>query len=97
MTTIIKTLLGFCAFLGLCALLERLSDWMLDHAPDWIWIPFFMAIPVGMLIWLWKWYRQTVERGSIICTKPIVSRVIQANDKWSCSDYEQRKRKARRK
>lgn len=37
------------------------------------------------------------ERGSIICTKPIVSRVIQANGKWSCSDYEQRERKARRK
>ena len=62
MTTIIKTLLGFCAFLGLCALLERLSDWMLNHAPDWIWIPIFLAIPVGMLVWLWKRLREAVER-----------------------------------
>ena len=62
MTTIIKTILGFCVFLGICGLADRLADWMLNHAPDWIWIPLFMAIPVGMLIWLWKWYRQTGER-----------------------------------
>ena len=60
MTTIIKTILGFCVFLGICDLAERLADWMLNHAPDWIWIPLFMAIPVGMLIWLThrqKWRR----------------------------------------
>ena len=60
MTTIVKTILGFCVFLGICDLADRLADWMLNHAPDWIWIPLFMAIPVGLVVYLWKWYR-TVE------------------------------------
>ncbi len=65
MTTIIKTILGFCVFLGICGFAERLADWIAEHAPDWIGIPLFMAISVKMLIWLWKWYRQTVEREAM--------------------------------
>ena len=37
------------------------------------------------------------ERGSTICTKPIVSRVIQVDGEWSCSDYEPRRKQVRRK
>ena len=36
------------------------------------------------------------ERGSTICTKPIVSRVIQVDGAWSCSDYEPRRKKVRK-
>ena len=36
------------------------------------------------------------ERGSTVCTKPVVSRVIQVDGEWSCSDYEQRERKVRK-
>ena len=39
MITFIKTILGFCVFLGLCAIPELLADWMAEYAPDWIWIP----------------------------------------------------------
>lgn len=37
------------------------------------------------------------ERGSTICTKSVVSRVIQVDSEWSCSDYEPRRRKVRQK
>lgn len=50
------------AFLGVCALAELLGDWMTEYAPDWIWIPLFLSIPAGLVVYLWKWYRQAVER-----------------------------------
>ena len=36
------------------------------------------------------------ERGSTICVKPIVSRVIQVGNEWSCSDYEPRRKQVRK-
>lgn len=64
MTDAIKVILGFCVFLGLCAIPELLADWMLNHAPDWIWIPIFLAIPAGLVVWLWREYKATVKQES---------------------------------
>ena len=36
------------------------------------------------------------ERGSTICTKPVVSRVIQVDGAWSCSDYEPKRKQVRK-
>lgn len=62
MTTIIKTIFGFSAFLGVYALAELLGGWMTESAPDWLWIPLFLSIPAGLVVYLWKWYREAVER-----------------------------------
>ena len=61
-TDTIICIIGFSAFLGVCALAELLGDWMTESAPDWLWIPLFLAIPAGLVVWLWKWYREAVER-----------------------------------
>ena len=61
-TDTIIWIIGFSAFLGVCALAELLGDWMTESAPDWLWIPLFLAIPAGLVVWLWKWYREAVER-----------------------------------
>ena len=61
-TDTLKVIFGFSAFLGVCALAELLGDWMTESAPDWLWIPLFLAIPAGLVVWLWKWYREAVER-----------------------------------
>ncbi len=50
------------AFLGVCALAELLGDWMTESAPDWLWIPLFLSIPAGLVVYLWRWYRETVEQ-----------------------------------
>lgn len=62
MKDLIKVILGFGAFLGVCALEELLGDWMTESAPDWLWIPLFLSIPAGLVVYLWKWYREAVER-----------------------------------
>ena len=61
-TDTIICIIGFGAFFGVCALAELLGDWMTESAPDWLWIPLFLAIPAGLVVWLWKWYREAVER-----------------------------------
>ena len=58
---LLKLALALGAIGAILAAPNLLAEWMTEYAPDWIWIPLFMAIPVGMLIWLWKWYRQTAE------------------------------------
>ena len=55
-------IIGFGVFFGVCALAELLGDWMAESAPDWLWLPLFLAIPAGLVVWLWKWYREAVER-----------------------------------
>ena len=65
MTTIIKTILGFCVFLGICTFTEMAADWMAEYAPDWLWALLFLSIPAGLVVYLWKWYRQTVEREAM--------------------------------
>lgn len=59
-TDTLKVIFGFCVFLGVLAIPELLADWMAENAPDWLWMLLFMAIPVGLVVYLWKWYR-TVE------------------------------------
>ena len=61
-TDTIICIIGFGAFFGVCALAELLGDWMTESAPDWLWIPLFLAIPAGLVVWLWKWYCEAVER-----------------------------------
>ena len=61
-TDTIICIIGFSAFLGVCALAELLGDWMTENAPDWLWMLLFLAIPAGLVVWLWKWYREAVER-----------------------------------
>lgn len=61
-TDTIICIIGFGAFLGVCALAELLGDWMTESAPDWLWIPLFLAIPVGLVVYLWQWHREAVER-----------------------------------
>ena len=50
------------AFLGVCALAELLGDWMTESAPDWLWIPLFLSIPAGLVVYLWRWLREAEER-----------------------------------
>lgn len=61
-TDTIICIIGFSAFLGVCALAELLGDWMTENAPGWLWMLLFLAIPAGLVVWLWRWYRETVER-----------------------------------
>ena len=61
-TDTIICIIGFSAFLGVCALAELLGDWMTENAPDWLWMLLFLAIPAGLVVYLWRWYRETVER-----------------------------------
>ena len=61
-TDTIICIIGFGVFFGVCALAELLGDWMAESAPDWLWLPLFLAIPAGLVVWLWKWYREAVER-----------------------------------
>ena len=61
-TDTLKVIFGFNAFLGVCALADLLADWMTESAPDWLWIPLFLSIPAGLVVYLWKWYREAVER-----------------------------------
>ena len=61
-TDTIICIIGFGAFLGVCALAELLGDWMTESAPDWLWIPLFLSIPAGLVVYLWRWYREAVER-----------------------------------
>ena len=61
-TDTIICIIGFSAFLGVCALAEQFSDWLAESAPDWLWMLLFLAIPAGLVVWLWRWYRETVER-----------------------------------
>lgn len=66
-TDTLKVIFGFCVFLGVLAIPELLADWMAENAPDWLWMLLFMAIPVGLVVYLWKWYRtvesEATERG----------------------------------
>ena len=55
-TGIILVILG-----AMCALAAG-AEWVADNAPDWLWIPLFLTIPAGLVVWLWKWYREAVER-----------------------------------
>ena len=50
------------AFLGVCALAELLGNWMTESAPDWLWMLLFLAIPAGLVVWLWRWLREAEER-----------------------------------
>ena len=61
-TDTIICIIGFGVFFGVCALAELLGDWMAESAPDWLWLPLFLAIPAGLVVYLWRWYRETVER-----------------------------------
>ena len=61
-TDTLKVIFGFNAFLGVCALADLLGDWMTENAPDWLWMLLFLAIPAGLVVYLWRWYRETVER-----------------------------------
>ncbi len=61
-TDTLKVIFGFCVFLGVLALTELLDDWMTEYAPDWLWIPLFLSIPAGLVVWLGRWYREAVER-----------------------------------
>ena len=61
-TDTLKVIFGFCVFLGVLAIPELLADWMAENAPDWLWALLFLSIPAGLVVWLWKWYREAVER-----------------------------------
>ena len=61
-TAALKVIFGFSAFLGVCALADLLGDWMTENAPDWLWMLLFLSIPVGLVVYLWRWLRETVER-----------------------------------
>ena len=50
------------AFLGVCALAELLGNWMTESTPDWLWMLLFLAIPAGLVVWLWRWLREAEER-----------------------------------
>ena len=110
-------------FLGAIYALAAGGVWLADNLPDIVWAILFLMLIAGFVVWLGRWYRETVEReaaeadiakhprtiilapgvtllqerGSTICTKPVVSRVIQVGNEWSCSDYEPRRRKVRQK
>ena len=57
-----KAVLGLTVFLTTCALTSMIAEWLAEHAPGWMWIPLFMAIPTGMLIWIGREYYATIKR-----------------------------------
>ena len=61
-TDTLKVIFGFCVFLGVLAIPELLADWMAENAPDWLWALLFLSIPAGLVVYLWRWLRETVER-----------------------------------
>lgn len=61
-TDTIICIIGFSAFLGVCALAEQFSDWLAESAPDWLWMLLFLAIPAGLVVYLWRWLREAEER-----------------------------------
>ena len=61
-TDTLKVIFGFCVFLGVLAIPELLDDWMAENAPDWLWALLFLSIPAGLVVYLWRWLRETVER-----------------------------------
>ena len=61
-TDTIICIIGFSAFLGVCALAELLGDWMTENAPDWLWMLLFLVIPAGLVVYLWRWLREAEER-----------------------------------
>ena len=57
-TDTLKVIFGFCVFLGVLAIPELLADWMAENAPDWLWMLLFLAIPAGLVVYLWRWLRE---------------------------------------
>ena len=61
-TDTLKVIFGFCVFLVVLAIPELLADWMAENAPDWLWMLLFLAIPAGLVVYLWRWLREAEER-----------------------------------
>ena len=61
-TDTLKVIFGFGIFLGVLAIPELLADWTAENAPDWLWALLFLSIPAGLVVYLWRWLRETVER-----------------------------------
>lgn len=61
-TDTLKVIFGFGIFLGVLSIPELLAEWMAESAPDWLWALLFLSIPVGLVVYLWRWLRETVER-----------------------------------
>ena len=59
---LLKLALALGAIGAILAAPNLLADWMTESAPDWLWIPLFLSIPAGLVVYLWRWLRETVER-----------------------------------
>lgn len=59
---LLKLALALGAIGAILAAPNLLAEWMTEYAPDWIWMLLFLSIPAGLVVWLWKWYREAVER-----------------------------------
>ena len=59
---LLKLALALGAIGAILAAPNLLAEWMTEYALDWIWMPLFLAIPAGLVVYLWRWYRETVER-----------------------------------
>lgn len=43
----------------------RVVCWIGEHLPDWMVPVGLMAIPAGLMVYLWRWYLKTVEREAV--------------------------------
>lgn len=59
---LLKLALALGAIGAILAAPNLLAEWMTEYAPDWIWMPLFLSIPAGLVVYLWRWLRETVER-----------------------------------
>lgn len=57
-----KEAITITCVLGAMYALAAGVEWLADNAPDWLWIPLFIMLLAGFVVWLGRWYRETVER-----------------------------------
>ena len=59
---LLKLALALGAIGAILAAPNLLAEWLTEYALDWIWMPLFLSIPAGLLVCLWRWYCEAVER-----------------------------------
>lgn len=50
------------SFFGAMYALAAGVEWLADNAPDWLWIPLFIMLLAGFVVWLGRWLMDAVER-----------------------------------
>ena len=49
------------SFFGAIYALAAGGEWLADNLPDIVWAILFLMLLAGFVVWLGRWYRETVE------------------------------------